>query len=222
MTPLGFLGGRSSGASSNKQPIYLMSLFFAFHPRGGAGGRQRAEALIPHGHHRIPHVASPTEERWEPTRTRGSFPAAADFWFLLSLDSCDVIGALPRYSNGFGDLLWAGAQPQTRQPFANWSTTIIQHPSDNVGICLAMRFIPSRGCAHGHTVDHRWPPKYPKTSGGSFLNAPRRPPFCRCLPRGRLSQSSPTVLERARLRNEVIEPPRSAALKCGFRSFDGS
>jgi hypothetical protein len=53
----------------------------------------------------------------------------------LSLGSCGVAGTLPRCSNDFGHLLWACTQPQTRQPFANWSTAvlischIIQRPS---------------------------------------------------------------------------------------------
>jgi hypothetical protein len=53
----------------------------------------------------------------------------------LSLGSCGVVGALPRYSNPGGDFLWACTEPQTRQPFANWNTTIfiwshtVRHPS---------------------------------------------------------------------------------------------
>jgi hypothetical protein len=56
----------------------------------------------------------------------------------LSLRSCGVTGNLGtrgRCSNAKDCLLWACAQPQTRQPFANWNTAvfissrIIQYPS---------------------------------------------------------------------------------------------
>jgi hypothetical protein len=50
--------------------------FLAFHARRGQEGRhRRAEVPVTHARHRVPRGASPTEERWEPMRTRRSPPA---------------------------------------------------------------------------------------------------------------------------------------------------
>jgi hypothetical protein len=57
--------------------------------------------------------------------------------------------------------------------------------SANIRICTKTGLIPSRGFAPDHTVDHSCPSKHQKTSAGVSLNAPLRPPFRRCLCRGR-------------------------------------
>jgi hypothetical protein len=54
----------------------------------------------------------------------------------------------------------------------------------NIGIWGTMGLIPSRGSAHDYPVDRRCPSKHQKTSVDMSLNAPLRPPFRRCLPRG--------------------------------------
>jgi hypothetical protein len=78
-------------------------------------------------------------------------------------------------------------------------------------------------------VDRRCPSKQQNSSVDVFLNAPVRPPFRRCLPRGRPPHPQlhsfvpfpffPTVIERALLRNEVTEPYPGVALNRGLSKF---
>jgi hypothetical protein len=65
VTSLPFLSAASFGS------------FPAFRQRavGQEDPHRRAEALVTHGRHRISRRTSPTEKRWEPTRTRRSPPA---------------------------------------------------------------------------------------------------------------------------------------------------
>jgi hypothetical protein len=110
----------------------------------------------------------------------------------LSLGSCGVTSTLPRYSNDFSRLLFARAEPQTRERLAidapQSSSRITSSKicplgtSANARICAAMGLIPSRGSTHDHIVDRRCPSKHQNTSVDLCLSAPLRPSFCHCQP----------------------------------------